>query len=66
MADKKKFQTPRGVKDILPQEQKYWFWLEKNFYDVFGVAGFERIILPTFESTDLFFLYLNFLVSFLF
>jgi len=54
MAGKIKFQTPRGVKDILPKEQKYWWWLEKNFYNVFEAAGFERIILPTFESTDLF------------
>ncbi len=54
MADKKKIQAPRGLKDVLPDEQKYWFWLEKNFYNIFEAAGFERIIIPTFESTDLF------------
>lgn len=54
MADKKKIQIPRGLKDVLPDEQKYWFWLEKNFYNIFEAAGFNRIIIPTFESTDLF------------
>lgn len=54
MADKNKIQAPRGLKDVLPVEQKYWFWLEKNFYDIFQAAGFDRIIIPTFESTDLF------------
>ncbi len=38
----------------MPDEQKYWFWLEKNFQDVVHAAGFERIILPTFEATELF------------
>lgn len=54
MVNKKKIQAPRGLKDILPSEQKYWLWLEKNFYDVAGTAGFERIIIPTFEATELF------------
>lgn len=54
MADKKKIQVPRGLKDVLPDEQKYWFWLEKNFYNIFEAVGFSRIIIPTFESTDLF------------
>lgn len=54
MIAKNKIQTPRGVKDILPSEQKYWFWLEKNFYDIAQAAGFDRIILPTFEDTELF------------
>lgn len=54
MVNKKKIQAPRGLKDVLPVEQKYWFWLENNFYNIFGAAGFDRIIIPTFESTDLF------------
>ncbi|MFA6398574.1 MAG: histidine--tRNA ligase [Patescibacteria group bacterium] len=54
MSSSKVIQTPRGLRDILPEEQKYWFWLEKNFQDVFHAAGFERIILPTFEATELF------------
>jgi len=54
MSSAKVIQVPRGCKDILPDEQKYWFWLEKNFQDVVHAAGFERIILPTFEDTELF------------
>jgi len=54
MSTKQKIQIPRGLKDVLPDEQKYWFWLENNFYSVASMAGFERIILPTFESTNLF------------
>lgn len=54
MSSSKNIQTLRGFKDILPEEQKYWFWLEKNFQDIVHAAGFERIILPTMESTDLF------------
>lgn len=54
MVEKKKIQVPRGLKDILPEEQKYWFHLENNFYAVADTAGFERIMLPTFEVTELF------------
>src|SRR4030042_4537518 len=55
MAEKhKKIQAPRGIKDVLPDEQRYWFWLENNFYAVAESAGFERIIWPTFEATELF------------
>ena len=54
MPNSRAVQVPRGLKDILPDEQKYWFWLEKNFQDVVHAAGFERIILPTFEDTELF------------
>ncbi|MFH1088224.1 MAG: histidine--tRNA ligase [Patescibacteria group bacterium] len=54
MSSSKIIQIPRGLKDILPDEQKYWFWLEKNFQDVVHMSGFERIILPTFEATELF------------
>ncbi|RLC37483.1 histidine--tRNA ligase [candidate division Kazan bacterium] len=49
-----KFQKPRGTQDILPSEQKYWYWTEDNFRSVMLSAGFGRIITPTFENTDLF------------
>jgi len=54
MPSTKAIQAPRGLRDILPDEQKYWFWLERNFQDSVHAAGFERITLPTFESTELF------------
>ncbi|MEA1909530.1 MAG: histidine--tRNA ligase [Patescibacteria group bacterium] len=50
----KNIQAARGVKDILPEEQKYWFWVERTWQEVVHASGFERIILPTFEPTELF------------
>ncbi|MFH0905127.1 MAG: histidine--tRNA ligase [bacterium] len=49
-----KFQKPRGTQDILPSEQRYWFWVEDNFRETMLSAGFGRIIIPTFEDTGLF------------
>lgn len=51
---KVKIQKPRGTQDILPAEQKYWFWVEDNFRKVLTSAGFGRIMTPTFEDTALF------------
>ncbi len=51
---KQKFQSPKGVKDILPEDQKYL----QRIYDVFSnIAlryGFERLDLPIFEETALY------------
>jgi len=49
-----KFRKPRGTQDILPSEQKYWYWAEDAFRSVMLSAGFGRIIIPTFEHTELF------------
>lgn len=49
-----KLQKPRGTQDILPGEQKYWLWVENTFREMMLAAGFERILIPTFESTELF------------
>jgi histidyl-tRNA synthetase len=51
---KGKLQKPRGTQDILPAEQKYWFWIEDNFRQILTSAGFGRIMTPTFEDTALF------------
>ncbi len=50
----KTFQKPRGTQDILPADQKYWFFVEDLFRDVMLSAGFGRIMLPAFEDTQLF------------
>ena len=47
-------QKPRGTQDILPSEQRYWFWVEDTWREIMLAAGFGRIITPTFEDTDLF------------
>ncbi|MFA5009951.1 MAG: histidine--tRNA ligase [Patescibacteria group bacterium] len=49
-----KYQKPRGTQDILPSEQKYWMFVEDTFRDMMLSAGFGRMILPTFEDTNLF------------
>ena len=48
------FQKPRGTQDILPAEQKYWFFVEDAFREVMLGAGFGRIMVPTFEDAELF------------
>lgn len=50
----KKFQTPKGTRDILPEEQKYWVEIERVLKQTAGLFGYERIDLPIFEETDLF------------
>ena len=49
-----KLQKPRGTQDILPSEQKYWLWVENTFREMMLAAGFGRILIPTFENTELF------------
>lgn len=51
---KKIIQKPRGTKDILPEEQKYFKYLRNVFETVAEEAGFEKIDTPTFEDTTLF------------
>lgn len=50
----KTFQKPRGTQDILPADQKYWFFVEDTFREVMLSAGFGRIIIPSFEESQLF------------
>ncbi len=47
-------QLLRGMKDILPSDQPYWWWLfdvAKNLADCYG---FDRIETPIMEATSLF------------
>jgi histidyl-tRNA synthetase len=54
MSSKKIFQKPRGTRDILPEEQVYFDYLEEAFRTVIKAAGFSRISTPAFEDTGLF------------
>lgn len=51
---KKTYQTPRGTRDILPDEAVYFDYLEGIFKSVIQAAGFSKITTPTFEDTGLF------------
>lgn len=48
------YQTPRGTKDILPDEQKYWRYLRDIFEKKCEAFGCGRIDTPVFEYSDIF------------
>lgn len=48
------FRTPRGTKDVLPQETRIWQAVERNARDVFSLFAFEEIRTPIFEDAKLF------------
>lgn len=48
------YRAPRGISDILPQEQAYWRYIEQKAVNICQLYGYERIDLPAFEDTRLF------------
>ena len=48
------YQAPRGTADRLPEDQKYWRYVEARAADVCRRFGFDRIDTPVFESAGLF------------
>ena len=48
------FRAPRGTADRLPEEQKYWRYIEAKAKDVADRFGYARIDTPAFEDSDLF------------
>ncbi|HEX9934641.1 MAG TPA: histidine--tRNA ligase [bacterium] len=48
------FQSPKGTKDILPEEQAHWQYVEEVIRHVVRLYGYERLDLPLFEETALF------------
>lgn len=51
---KKTFQAPRGMRDILPEEQIYWEKVKQVIKNLARAYGFERLDTPILESADLF------------
>lgn len=49
-----KLQAPRGMRDILPEDQKYLKYILKKSDQLLDYYGFERIETPMVESTDLY------------
>lgn len=49
-----KIQVVRGMKDILPEEQKYWNLIRQKVHNVAKSHGFERLDTPIVEATNLF------------
>jgi histidyl-tRNA synthetase len=48
------FQSPKGTKDTLPEEQPYWHYVEETIRRVARLYHYERLDLPVFEETALF------------
>ena len=51
---KRLFQSPKGTKDILPDQQSCWLYVEKHIQLISQLYGYERLHLPLFEETALF------------
>ena len=54
MAKKPKFQSPTGMRDILPKDQKYYQKIYDVVSDVVKFYGFSKINTPILEETELF------------
>jgi histidyl-tRNA synthetase len=48
------YKAPRGTTDILPEEQKYWRFLESTAVSLCRLYGYHRLDTPTFEDAQLF------------
>lgn len=48
------YQAPRGTQDLLPEEVKYWRFVEGTASRVAELFGYQFIRTPTFEDTSLF------------
>ena len=54
MAKQQKFQSVRGVQDLLPADMVLWHRIESAAREVFGNFGFEELRIPVIEHTPLF------------
>ncbi|MDI6591705.1 MAG: histidine--tRNA ligase [Patescibacteria group bacterium] len=54
MVKKPKFQSPTGMHDILPEEQKYFQRIYKVSENIANFYGFKKIDTPILEETELF------------
>ena len=48
------YRAPRGTADILPEEQRYWHYVEAGARAMARRFGYGRLETPVFENTDLF------------
>jgi histidyl-tRNA synthetase len=54
MSQQKTYQSARGVRDILPSDQKYWQYFRRVSEKVLESLGIDRIDLPHFENAEIF------------
>ena len=48
------YKSPRGTVDILPEEQKYWSFIQGKAAAVAQLYGYQRLDTPVFEEAELF------------
>src|SRR5436305_12376450 len=49
-----RYKTLQGFRDILPDEQPYWYFVEKTAREVAELYGYRRIETPILEETGVF------------
>jgi len=49
-----KYKSITGTRDVLPEEQPYWRFIEKKIYEITTLYGYQRVDPPIFEATELF------------
>jgi len=54
MTKKPKFQSPTGMHDVLPEDQKYFQKIYEVCQDMANFYGFQKIETPILEETELF------------
>lgn len=47
-------QSPKGTKDMLPQDSAAWQWIEQTMREEAALAGYLEVRTPVFEHTELF------------
>ncbi|MGI6687665.1 MAG: histidine--tRNA ligase [Christensenellales bacterium] len=47
-------QSPKGTKDMLPQDSAAWQWIEQTMREEAALAGYLEVRTPVFEYTELF------------
>ena len=50
----KQIQSVKGMHDILPEDQKYWRYVQKKAEQLLEYYGFERMSTPVLEQAELF------------
>jgi histidyl-tRNA synthetase len=48
------YRSPRGAEDILPEEQRYWRYIESKAIEICQLYGYQRVDTPAFEDAGLF------------
>ncbi len=48
------YKAPRGTADILPEDQRFWRYIEGKAVEVSRLYGYQRVDTPVFEDAGLF------------